>query len=186
HAAGAKVIVLPTIPFGSNAQQLAQVATIHLRFSTAAAILRDVADSLAAQNIDRLVVLNAHGGNEFKPFVRDIQAETGVLIVVINFWQMRPEVLKSTFDQPGDHADEMETSFLLHVRPEWVKLEQAGEGRRVPFALAELNQPGVWTPRPWSASHPDTGSGNPSKATAEKGRQYFDAISESIAKVLVE
>src|SRR5437016_3135393 len=70
-AAGARVVVLPAVPFGNNAQQLDQVATISLRTATALAVLADVARSLAAQGIDRLVPLNAHGGNDFKPLVRD-------------------------------------------------------------------------------------------------------------------
>lgn len=183
---GARVIVLPTIPFGNNAQQLDQVATISIRTATAAAILADVAHSLTTQSIDRLVVLNAHGGNDFKPLVRDAAAEYRMLIVVINFWQMSPKAVDEIFADPGDHAGELETSFLLHVRPEWVAMEQAGEGRTIPFILASLKKPGVWTPRPWSATHPDTGSGNSAQATAEKGRRYVEAISREIGDVLVE
>jgi creatinine amidohydrolase len=183
---GAKVVALPTIPFGANAQQLDQVATISLSTPTAAHILRDVVHSLSKQGIDRLVVLNAHGGNDFKLIVRDLQPAFHVLIAVINFWQMRPDVVDDVFDEPGDHAGELETSFLLHVRPEWVVMDQAGKGAAVPFKLATLKQPGVWTPRPWSASHPDTGSGDPSKATAEKGRRYVEVVAGSVADVLVE
>ena len=187
HAQGAKVVVLPTIPFGNNAQQLDQVATISFSTATALAILSDVAKSLAAQRIDRLVLLNAHGGNEFKPIVRDVQAATGVLIVVVNFWQLRPDLHRDIFESPGDHADEMETSFLLHARPEWVQLDQAGEGTTVPFKIASLRgTPGVWTPRPWSATHPDTGSGDPAKATADKGRRYVEGLSAELARVLVD
>ena len=183
---GAKVVVLPTIPFGNNAQQLDQVATISIQTSTAAAILSDVAHSLVTQGIDRLVLLNAHGGNEFKPLVRDILARHRMLIALINFWQMAPKTVEEIFAEPGDHAGELETSFLLHVRPEWVVMDQAGEGKTVPFKLQTLKKPGVWTPRPWSATHPDTGSGNPAQATADKGRRYVEAISGEIAEVLVE
>jgi creatinine amidohydrolase len=184
HQAGAPVIVLPTIPFGNNEQQLDQVATISFRTATAAAILSDVARSLSAQGIDRLVALNAHGGNEFKPLIRDVQKQFQMLIVRIDFFQVRSELLTEIFDEAGDHAGEMETSLLLHLRPDWVAMDQAGSGQRVPFAIPGLNQGGVWTPRPWSASHPDTGSGNPAKASAEKGRRYFDAVSLEISRVL--
>jgi creatinine amidohydrolase len=186
HAAGARVVVLPAIPFGNNAQQLDQVATISFGTETAAAILDDVVESLLAQGIDRLVILNAHGGNDFKPIVRDAASRGEVLVVVVNFWQLAPEVLKATFDDPGDHAGEMETSFLMHVTPDLVDLPRAGEGKRLPFAIEALNEPGVWTPRPWSAVHPDTGSGNPAKATAAKGKAYFDAASAVVARLLVE
>jgi creatinine amidohydrolase len=185
HERGARVVVLPTIPFGNDEQQLDQAATISIRTATAAAILNDVARSLVAQRIDRLVILNAHGGNQFQPLVRDVQSEHNLLVVVVNFFQLVPDVKATIFDNSGDHADELETSLLLHLCPELVELERAGQGERVPFAIDGLTQPGVWTPRTWSKCHPDTGSGDPSRATAEKGARYFQAVTEAVAGVLV-
>lgn len=184
HEAGARVIVLPTIPFGNNEQQLDQMATISFRTSTALAVLTDVARSLSMQGIDRLVVLNGHGGNEFKPLIRDVQKQFGMLIVLINFFQIRSEILANIFTEPGDHAGEMETSLILHLRPDWVNMDEAGTGSRNPFAIEGLGQGGVWTPRPWSATHADTGAGNPAQASAEKGHRYFDVISTEISRVL--
>jgi creatinine amidohydrolase len=129
HANSARPIVLPAVPFGNDMQQLDQVATISISTATASAILSDVVHSLTKQNIDRLVLVNGHGGNEFKPLIRDLQERCGMLIVLINFFQLIPEVLKATFDEPGDHAGEMETSMILHLRPQWVQMEQAGSGR---------------------------------------------------------
>ena len=186
-AAGARPIVLPTVPFGNDEQQLDQVATISITTGTAAAILRDVVRSLLKQRIDRLVILNGHGGNEFRPLVRDLMGEfAGVLIVVLNFWQLRsyPHDPRAAHNR-GDHADEMETSLLLHLCPQWVQMQHAGRGERVPFAITSLNQQGVWTPRPWSRSHPDTGSGDPSHASAEKGRAFFEEVCAAAAEVLV-
>lgn len=187
HSEGAKPIVLPAVPFGNNGQQLDQVATIHCSTSTAQSILRDVATSLTTQGIDRLVILNGHGGNEFKPIVRDLQFEFDLLVIVANFWMVRPDVYESTFDEKlGDHANEMETSLLMHLRPDWVVMEQAGKGERIPFKLTKIKEVGGWTPRPWSKIHPDTGSGDPSAATAAKGATYFSAVSQAIAEMLVE
>ena len=186
HDAGARVVVLPAVPFGNNAQQLDQVATVSIRTATALALLEDVAHSLKAQGIDRLVVVNAHGGNDFKPLVRDVGAASGVLVVLANFCQMAPAALRDIFADPGDHAGEMETSLLLHLCPDWVAMGQAGPGPTVPFAIEALRgTPGVWTPRPWSACHPDTGCGDPSAATAEKGERYLEAVSRELAGVLV-
>ncbi|MDA0590987.1 MAG: creatininase family protein [Planctomycetota bacterium] len=182
---GAKPIVLPAIPFGNNEQQLDQVATISFTTATAGAILSDVVRSLKTQEIDRLLILNGHGGNEFKPLVRDVQNQSGSLVVVANFFQIRPDALDEIFDDPGDHAGELETSLLLHLCPDLVEMDRAGDGSRVPFTVAGLGQPGVWTPRPWSQSHPDTGCGNPSAATADKGRRYFEASCEALAEVIV-
>jgi creatinine amidohydrolase len=184
HERGARIVVLPTIPFGNDEQQLDQACTISFTTPTASAILHDVARSLVRQGIDRMLILNAHGGNQFQPLVRDVQSHHGLLIVVANFYEMAPGVKKSVFERPGDHADEMETSLLLHLCPDLVELTHAGPGERHPFAIHGLNQPGVWTPRPWSKIHPDTGSGDPSRATAEKGKQFFQAVTEALAELL--
>ena len=122
-ASGARVIVLPAIPYGNNAQQQDQVATVHFSTATALAILRDVTDSLARQGIDRLLIVNGHGGNDFKPMVRDCQLTSGLTILVVDFWRLCPDVLAATFPDPGDHAGQLETSLLLYLRP-------AGGGQR--------------------------------------------------------
>jgi creatinine amidohydrolase len=182
---GTAVAVLPTIPFGNDEQQLDQACTISFRTSTTLAVLDDIARCLVRQGIDRLVIINAHGGNQFQPLVRDLQSQHGLLIVVANFYQMVPEVIRAVFDNPGDHADEVETSVLLHLCPELVELSQAGTGERKPFEIQGLAQPGVWTPRPWSKTHPDTGSGDPSRATAQKGERYFNSVTNALAELFI-
>jgi creatinine amidohydrolase len=184
-ARGAPVIVLPAIPFGNNAQQLDQVATIHFRTTTAYAILQDVAASLKTQGIDRLVLVNFHGGNEFKPLIRDLQNEYKILIIQVHAFALAMDAQKATFIDPGDHGGEAETSLLLHLCPQIVQMPNAGPGKSIPFTISHLNQPGVWTPRPWSKTQPDTGAGNPSPATAEKGQKMFAAITASLAELLV-
>lgn len=184
NRSGAAAVVLPAIPYGNDEQQLDQHCTISLTTTTAMALLRDVVRSLSRQSIDRLVIVNTHGGNQFKPLVRDLQSEAGVLIVVADAFLMAPEVRAEVFELPGDHADESETSLMLHTDPELVELDEAGSGERRPFTVAGIDQPGVWTPRPWARCHPDTGSGDPSKATAEKGRRYFDAVVAALANLI--
>ncbi|MFW6293739.1 MAG: creatininase family protein [Spirochaetota bacterium] len=182
---GGRPVVLPAVPFGNNAQQLDQAATVHLSSATAFSVLRDVARSMTSQGIDRLLIVNSHGGNEFRPAVRDLELETGVLIVVADFFRMLPDLRARLFSAPGDHADEMETSLMLHLAPHLVDMGAAGSGERRRFEIAGLEQPGVWSPRPWSAVHPDTGSGDPRGATADRGREFFEAVSGAIADVIV-
>jgi creatinine amidohydrolase len=185
HAKGAPVVVLPGIPYGNNAQQLDQVATVHFRSTTAYAILQDICHSLTQQGIDRLVLVNGHGGNEFKPLIRDLQHEFKILIVQVHIFQLVPKIKGETFPDPGNHAGDSETSIMLHVSPAMVELQHAGPGKSVPFAVPNLNQAGVWTPRPWAKSQPDTGAGDPRPATSEKGRQVFAAGVQALAEMLV-
>lgn len=186
YEAGGRPVVLPGIPFGNNAQQLDQVCTIHFSTPTAAAILGDVCRSLKLQGIDRLVILNGHGGNNFTGLVRDAQLDHKLLVVVADFYRFREDLMRELFLCDGDHAEDMETSLLLHLFPETVVMKQAGDGARVPFDIAALKKPGPWTPRPWGHTHPDTGSGNPRPATAEKGQKYFEAIAAELGQLLLE
>jgi creatinine amidohydrolase len=186
HEQGARCLLLPCVPFGNNNQQLAQVATITMRSSTQQAVLRDVAHSLVRQGIDRLVVLNFHGGNEFKPMIRDIMLDLPIFIVQVHTWQLAPAVRDLLEVRDGDHADEFETSMLLHLCPQWVAMEQAGEGRTRPFALPSLRTPGVWAPRDWAALTNDTGVGDPRAATAGKGKRIVAMLVDALAPILVE
>ncbi|MBC20079.1 MAG: amidase [Planctomycetaceae bacterium] len=184
-AEGAHVIVLPAIPFGNDEQQLDQSCAISITTTTAYAVLRDVVRSITKQGIDRLILVNGHGGNQFKPLIRDIQGEFEVLIVLVDFFDMAKDEFNRIFENPGDHADEFETSVMLHLYPELVQMEHARPGDTVPFGIEEIKQQGVWTPRPWSASHPDTGCGDPSLATAEKGKAYCDAVEAALSRLMV-
>jgi creatinine amidohydrolase len=186
NSRGARCILLPVIPFGNNNAQLNQVATITMRSTTQYAVLFDVADSLVRQKIDRLVVLNFHGANEFKAMIRDIMLALPIFIVQVHGFAVAPKAKELLNVPQGDHADEFETSLLLHLTPEWVRpLKEAGDGATTASKLPAItNTPGVWAPRDWPALTKDTGAGNPHAATAKKGRQIFEMIVEAVVPVL--
>ena len=185
---GARCVLLPCVPFGNDNLQLTQVATITMRTRTQQAVLTDVADSLVRQGIDRLVVMNFHGGNEFRPLIRDVMLELPIFITLIDAFRVDPRVKDSLADKTGDHADEFETSLMLHVAPQWVApLDTAGDGATTTSKLpAVTNTPGVWAPRDWAALTADTGVGNPKAATAEKGERILAMLVDAIVPVLVQ
>lgn len=190
---GAKCLLLPTVPYGNDNLQLGQVATITMRSSTQQIVLRDIAESLSRQGIERLVVLNFHGGNEFKQMIRDVMLDVPIFIVQIHGYLTAPKLFEEIENKGGDHADEFETSLMLHLTPDWVApLSTAGPGKaadsKIPSVYGPKGgaTPGVWAPRDWSALTADTGVGDPSKATAEKGKRFFNMLVEPIVKVLVE
>jgi creatinine amidohydrolase len=189
NARGARCVMLPCVPFGNdNTQLVGQVATITMRTRTQAAVLFDVADSLVRQGIDRLVILNSHGGNEFKPLIRDVMLELPIFIVQVNAYAVAPQARQLLTARSGDHADEFETCFMLHVAPERVApLETAGDGATTPSKLPALTgTPGVWAPRDWEALTQDTGAGTPKAATAEKGARIFQMLVEAIVPILTQ
>jgi creatinine amidohydrolase len=185
---GARCVLLPCIPFGNNNAQLDQVATITMRSATQQAVLFDVADSLVRQGINRLVILNFHGGNEFKPMIRDVMLDLPIFIVQIHGYSVAPKAMDLLKEPAGDHAGEFETSLMLHLTPQWVApLETAGDGATTPSKLPAISgTPGVWAPRDWSALTKDTGVGNPKAATGEKGKRIFEMIVDAVVPVLRE
>lgn len=183
--AGARVVVLPALPFGVQTMQLDIPLCINLNPSTQAAILRDIAGSLAGQGIRKLVILNGHGGNEFKAIIRELQPRVDIFLCVVDWY--RATDAASFFDEPGDHAGEMETSIMMHIAPDLVlPLEEAGPGRERRSRVAALRDGWAWAPRPWTRISEDTGVGDPAASTAEKGERFVAAISKRFGHVLVE
>ncbi|HEU0055321.1 MAG TPA: creatininase family protein, partial [Longimicrobium sp.] len=179
------VAVLPAVPFGVQTTQLDIPFCLNLNPSTQAAVLGDVARSLAGQGVRKLLLLNAHGGNEFRAIIRELHPSVDVLICAIDWWSCVDA--RPYFDQPGDHAGELETSVMLHLAPDLVlPLAEAGDGRERKARVAGLRERWAWAPRPWTKISADTGVGDPRAATAEKGAAFFDAVAERVAGFLVE
>jgi creatinine amidohydrolase len=183
--AGARVVVLPAVPFGVQTGQLDIPLCLNMNPATQAALLRDIAESLSVQGITRLVVLNGHGGNDFRQMIRELQPQVDLFICCINWYQvMDPD---AWFDVPGDHAGELETSVMQCIAPELVlPLSEAGDGRTRPHRIEAFRQAWAWTPRRWTATSDDTGSGDPRAATAAKGAAYIHAVAERISGFLIE
>ena len=119
---GAMTAILPTLPFGVNTGQIEIPLTINMNPSTQMAVLRDVIDSLDRQGIGKLVILNGHGGNDFRQSCRELQlAFPGVFLSVIDWYRVLER--GDYFEVAGDHADECETSLMLHIAPELVRRE---------------------------------------------------------------
>lgn len=183
---GAKVIVLPTIPFGVNTGQTDIYLDINLHPSTQMAILRDVIEVLNRQGVHKLLIFNSHGGNNFKPLVRELGVQFPNMFICFANWFKSLNRL-DFFDEPGDHADEMETSLILHLRPDLVlPRKDWGNGKERKNKIKAFLEGWVWAERPWSKISEDTGVGNPIMATKEKGERYFKAVTEKMAALLVE
>lgn len=184
---GASVMVLPTIPFGVNTGQADILLDINLYPSTQKAILNDIIEVLNRQGIRKLLILNSHGGNDFKTMLRELGVRYPDMFLTTCSWF---QTLDKTayFEEPkGDHADEMETSLLLHLRPDLVlPLDEAGDGESKKWKVQGLREGWAWAERKWSQVTADTGIGNPKAATADKGARYFDDVTRKISGLLVE
>lgn len=183
---GGKVIVLPTLPFGVNTGQLDVKLCINMNLSTQIAVLKDIMDVLARQGIPKLLILNGHGGNHFKQVIREMSFFYPQVFVCAVDW-FRAVNWKLYFEDPGDHAGEMETSAILHIAPDWVlPLSEAGDGSAKVFKFKAFKEGWATAQREWTKVTADTGVGNPYPATAEKGKRYLDDTAQVLGQFMYE
>lgn len=171
-------MVLPPVFMGAqNPGQRGLPFCIHSRYETQKAILTDIVASLEEQGLYKLLIINGHGGNNFKNMIRDLSLDHPKFIIASSEW-FKLCSPKSFFEEIGDHADEVETSVMMYYHPELVNLQEAGEGTSRQFSINELNNGNIWVPRNWEMVTKDTGIGNPAKSSALKGEKFANAIVE--------
>ena len=186
-AKGVRCMVLPAVPFGSqNPGQTELAFCLHARYDTQRAILTDIVTSLYRQGLRKLVIVNGHGGNNFPNMIRDLAIDYPDFYIAVSDWYT-VEKAADYFTVVGDHADELETSVMMHFHPEWVlPLEMAGEGRSKSFSIPALKNKQAWIPRHWTKVTTDTGIGNPKAATAEKGKRFAERVTDVLSEFLVD
>ncbi len=183
---GVNVAVLPPIALGSqNPGQRDVPFCLHARYETQKAILSDIIESLTHQGINKLLIVNGHGGNSFKNMFRDLALDyPDFTIAVCDWFAIVPQ--KEFFEHPDDHAGEMETSVMMHFFPELIDLSTAGDGTAKPFAIESLKNKIGWLPRNWSEVTSDTGIGYPKAANAQKGEKCAQWVIERISRLIYE
>lgn len=192
HRQGAKVVLLPTIPFGTETNMRELPLAINLNPSTLFAVVKDIVDSLVQSGIRKIVLLNSHGGNEMKPLLRELYGRTPAHLFLCNwFSQAVHDKYAEIFEQPEDHAGEMETSLALAYFPDLVATSSAGalaadDGATRELRFEALREGWISITRPWHLLTTNSGSGNPHAASAEKGRQVMELIVERLAGFVVE
>jgi creatinine amidohydrolase len=188
---GAKVVLLPTIPYGTETNMRGLPLAMNVNPSTLFRFVADLVESLADSSVHKLLILNSHGGNEMKPLLRELAGKTPVHLFLSNWYKCFDDQYDSIFSAPEDHAGEMETSFGLAYFPQLVARDDAGrlladEGRTAKTRFEAVNRGWVSITRPWPLLTTNTGSGNPHAATAEKGEKMMQVVVDRLAGFLVE
>ncbi len=182
----ANIMVLPCIPFGVNTGQTDIRLDMNIYPSTQKAVLNDLIEVLNRQKIRKLLVLNGHGGNDFKTMLRELGVKyPDMLLASCNWFQALDKSIY--FKNSGDHADELETSLMLYLAGELVRpLKEAGDGRERPSKVKAFRESWAWAERKWLQVTDDTGIGDPSASTKEKGERYFNDVTDKLADLYIE
>jgi creatinine amidohydrolase len=183
---GVKVIVLPVIAYGVNTGQWDVALDMNINPSTQLLILRDLIEVLNRRGIHKLIILNSHGGNDFKAMIRELGLKfPDMFLAQCNWFQALDQ--QQFFENKDDHAGEMETSLMLHLTPNLVRpLSEAGDGAAKKFRFDAIREGWAWAERKWTQVTKDTGVGDPRKATAEKGARYFKAVTIKVSEFFTQ
>lgn len=190
------LLILPVIPYAFNAHHLDFPGVITIDGQTVIRYLVDVASSIARHGFDRLILISGHGVNP--PYLavaaNEVNVRTGALCASL-FWSSlagpMDDILTST--QPGGtgHACELETSVMLYLDPENVKLDQIADETgfvQGDYLRMDLrSSTGVhlgehW----WSSFSPGGVAGQPSLATAAKGEHLITRAAANLGALARE
>ncbi len=188
-AAGQKILVLPVLWTGQSEHHMSFGGTVTLDNAAFAALIEGVVRSVLRHGFRRIVLLNAHGGNEnaLRAITDDLTPTLGVPIVQFTYWYAAAAAIAKILETQGglSHACEAETSMMMAIRPELVALD------RIPLAksnatpdVSDVVGGGVYLWRSIGSRSASGVIGNPEAATPAKGEALFDAISSTLAMKL--
>lgn len=174
--------VLPPINYGISIEH-SPLFNVSLRYSTLINLTHDISKSLSKRGLKNVIYVNGHHGNSgalqyVAHYLGQSDSDKEFSAFSLNYWNM--------MDIEFDHGGETETSIMLAIRSDYVRMDRAEPGtvnrRKLkgtyqtltnnPGSFPKISKNGVW--------------GDPRNATATKGQELLDQIIKNIAKVILE
>jgi creatinine amidohydrolase len=185
-------VVFPDLIFTQILEARHVPGTIALDADLIVRLLDNVCREIARNGMKKIVLVSAHGGNyHFTRFFAQAQlASTRDYVVYVADPHLSPEAearLAALWETTVDgHAGEHETSEILAIRPDLVRLDrEPANGEGLPLdRLKALNESEVYTGIWWFADHPTHYRGDGRPATAEKGHRLLDAHAQALARTM--
>ncbi len=196
------VLFLPTQAVGLSPEHMAFPGTLTLKAETVIALWTQLGESVARAGVNKLVLLNSHGGQVgvMDIVARDLRARLGMLVYSVNWFNLpmvdsKGKDANAQFSADehrfGIHAGDIETSMMLALQPERVRMNEAknfhsssqdranmfkilgnGKSAKLGWQMQDYNSEGA--------------VGNAAAATAAKGKALVEAAGFGLAKLLVE
>lgn len=132
-------VVLPTLPIGKSDEHESFPGTLSLSAATMTAMLVEIGGSVAGAGLSKLVIVSAHGGNSEAMGIaaRELRRRHGMLAVATSWARLgQPEGLFGEDERRhGIHGGDIETSLMLHLSPDLVRMDKAGDFPSLDAAL---------------------------------------------------
>ncbi|MCX7568124.1 creatininase family protein [Sulfitobacter sp. F26169L] len=189
------VLFLPTQPVGKSDEHSRYPGTLTLSGETLARVWTEIGASVARSGVRKIVLLNSHGGqiSTMDMVVRELRIRHNMLAFSVNWFGFGlPDGLYSEDEQTvGIHAGDLETSIMLAMAPDLVKMEKARNFRPLTDTLIRdfsHIRIGGGAKLGWQAQdlHPAGACGDASIATAQKGRETLDYVTDRLVEVFAE
>ncbi|HKO08118.1 MAG TPA: creatininase family protein, partial [Alphaproteobacteria bacterium] len=187
--------VLPALAVGRSDEHEDFPGTLSLSPETALRLWEEVADGVARAGIRKLVLFNSHGGqSQLLDIVgRRLRRKHGMLVVQVNLYRLWDA--RRFFDENevthGIHGGAVETSLMLHLRPDLVRRGRLRNFAPSSAALAKrykaIGAHGR-VPFSWLAQdlHSSGAAGDARLASAQRGRALLEEAATRLAAILVE
>ena len=196
------VYFLPTQAVGLSPEHAACAGTLTLTPETLIRLWTDIAESVKAAGIHKLVLFNAHGGHvgAMDVVARDLRARLGMLVYSVNWYQLPlldaegrdlNALISDHEHRFGVHAGDVETSVMLALKPHAVRMDKAqnfkstSEQRAAKFPILGNGKSAklAWQMQDYNAMG---AAGNAAAANVEKGQAMLAAAGQSLAQLFME
>ncbi|MBM4466061.1 MAG: creatininase family protein [Chloroflexi bacterium] len=187
------VLVAPLQSYAISGHHMEFPGTMALSSQTFLSAIIELTMCLVHHGFKNIFWLNGHGGNFpcLSVAARDVRNQVKVCMAVASFWQIAGDQIKAIRESGVGgiaHACELETSLIMHLRPDLVRTEHIKKnipkwrtpwfgmdliyGRKVMLGhqVADFTRNGVF--------------GDPTLSTPEKGKRFMDAITQAVADFL--
>lgn len=197
-AADVPVLVLPTQAIGLSLEHEDYAGTLSLSPATLLAVWTELGVCVARAGVKKLLIFNAHGGNvsSMDIVARQLRMQCGLLVYHSSWFNLpQPAGVNEAFSAHehrfGVHGGETETSMMLHLAPELVRMEHARNfasssevrARQFPILGNGKSAKLGWAMQDYN---PQGAAGNAAAADAQRGQALVQGAAASLAQLCTE
>ena len=189
------LLTLPPVRVGMSAEHARFPGTLSADTETLTRYLTGIGESVAAAGVSKLVLLNAHGGQThvLDAAALDLRRQQGMLAVKANYFGFGvPADLVADHEiEHGLHGGLIETAMMLHLAPEAVRMDRAGDFASLRADMAASHRylrPGNRSGFAWLAEDLNAHgvAGNAAGADAGTGARLVDHFARALATLIAE